>query len=80
MRDVGLRKAAKETIEQGLLSQMALEGLEAYAKGINDYVNNVGIGFGNSGHIMPIEFYAFNIEWRDWTAEDSLSIMRLISL
>ena len=29
---------------------------------------------------MPIEFYAFSIEWRDWTAIDSLAIMRLISL
>ena len=60
---------------------MVKEGLEAYAKGINDYVKNVGIGLnGNSGHIMPIEFYVFEIEWRDWTIEDSLAIMRLISL
>ena len=80
MRDIGLRKSARETIEQGMLSPMVMEGLEAYAKGINDYVNNVGIGFGNSGHIMPVEFYVFSIEWRDWTAEDSLTIMRLISL
>ena len=29
---------------------------------------------------MPVEFYVFSMEWRDWTAEDSLTIMRLISL
>ena len=81
MRDIGLYRAAKETYDLGLLSPMVKEGLEAYAQGINDYVNNVGIGAAqNSGHIMPIEFYAFSIEWRDWTAIDSLAIMRLISL
>jgi acyl-homoserine lactone acylase PvdQ len=41
----------------------------------------VGIGFGgNSGHIMPVEFYAFSIEWEPWTPLDSLAIMRLTSL
>ena len=63
-----------------MLSPLVLEGLEAYASGINDYVNNVGHIFGASGHIMPVEFYAFSIEWRDWTAEDSLTMMRLVSL
>ena len=80
-RDIGLQRAAKETLDRGMLSPMVLEGLQAYADGINDYVNNVGLlGWGTSGHLMPIEFYAFSIEWRDWTAEDSLTIMRLISL
>ena len=43
-------------------------------------MNNVGIGFGSSGHIMPVEFYAFGIEWSEWTAVDSLLIIRMISL
>ena len=29
---------------------------------------------------MPVEFYAFGIEWNEWTAVDSLVIIRLISL
>ena len=81
MIDIGLYRAAKETTFLNTLSPMVKEGLEAYAKGINDYVNNVGFGLsGNSGHLMPLEFYVFQIEWRDWTIEDSLAIMRLISL
>ena len=79
MRKAGLWKVANETVET--LSPLVKEGLQAYADGINDYVNNVGIGlWGNSGHIMPVEFYAFDIEWVDWQIEDSLSVMRLVSL
>ena len=80
MRSIGLEKSVNETIELDMLSPMVKEGLEAYAQGINDYVNNVGIAFGSSGHIFPVEFYAFNIEWRDWSVVDSLVIMRIISL
>ena len=74
-----LTSTSNATVET--LSQEVQDSLEAYANGINDYVNNVGVGFGaNSGHIMPIEFYAFGIEWEPWTAMDSLVIMRLTSL
>jgi hypothetical protein len=44
-------------------------------------VDGVGVGFGaNSGHIMPVEFYAFSIEWEPWTEIDSVTFMRLTSL
>ena len=79
MRSIKLPSAANATIET--LSPEVLEGLRAYADGINDFVDGVGFGFGgNSGHIMPIEFYAFSIEWEPWTELDSLAIMRLTSL
>ena len=65
MRKAGLWKVGNDTVES--LSPRVREGLQAYADGVNDYVNNVGIGlWTNSGHIMPVEFYAFGIEWTDW--------------
>ena len=29
---------------------------------------------------MPVEFYAFSIEWQPWEPLDSIAIMRLTSL
>ena len=79
MRKAGLWKVGNETVET--LSPFVREGLQAYADGVNDYVNNVGIGlWGTSGQIMPVEFHAFGIEWTDWQIEDTMAIMRLVSL
>ena len=62
LRIMRIRAASEETI--ATLTPLVLEGLESYAKGVNDYVNNVGTGFGsNSGHLLPPEFYLFGIEW-----------------
>ena len=79
MRSIGLIEASQASLET--LSQDVRDGLKAFSNGINDYVDGIGVSFGgNSGHIMPLEFFAFSVEWEPWTEMDSLTIMRLTSL
>ena len=80
MRSIGLLRASQESLET--LSEEVRDGLQAFSNGINDFVDGIGVlSFGgNSGHMLPIEFYAFEVEWEPWTEIDSLTIMRLTSL
>ena len=55
--------------------------LQAFADGINDYVQSVGQP-GAAGRMLPPEFIAFGINeqnWRPWTPADSLGILRAMS-
>ena len=59
---------------------MAREAIQAYADGINDYVANIGYGMWYSGHLMPPEFYLFEIDWEPYTVIDALAIMRMCAV
>lgn len=45
--------------------------LQAYADGINNYARTV--------KMLPFEFYLFWINWEDWTVEDTLAFINLMS-
>ena len=78
LRAFRLHASAIET--EPTISPLAREAIQAYADGINDYVDNVGYGMWYSGHLMPPEFYLFEIEWEPYTVIDALAIMRLLAV
>ena len=80
MRSIGLLRASQESLET--LSEEVRDGLQAFSNGINDFVDGIGVfSFGgNSGNMLPIEYYAFEVEWEPWTEIDSVTFMRLTSL
>ena len=75
-----LHASAVETEEQGLLTPMIRECIQAYADGVNDYVAGIGYGPGATGNLFPPEFYVFGIEWEPYTVVDALAIMRLLAV
>ncbi|GEK08659.1 penicillin acylase family protein [Pseudoalteromonas peptidolytica] len=70
MRTVGLNKAAELALHN--LSSEARAVLEAYANGINAYIKT-DIAF-------PPEFQLLDITMSEWQPQDSLVIMKLLSL
>ena len=69
-RTLGLHKAAKQSILA--LSSEAIGSLEAYADGINAWVNEADQ--------LPIEFSTFGIQPEPWKIEDSLSWMKIFAI
>jgi len=78
-RTVGLHRIAIEAL--GNLDDESLGILQAYADGVNDYVNNLGFGKAQStGYLMPPEFIVLGVkEFRPWTPTDSLCILKLLN-
>ena len=70
LKSFRLHSSAIET--EPTISPMAREAIQAYADGVNDYVENLDYGLWYSGH--P-EFYIFEIEWEPYTVIDALAIM-----
>ena len=78
LRAFRLYSAAVES--EPTISPMAREAIQAYADGINDYVENIGYGPWYSGHLMPPEFYILELEWEPYTVIDALAIMRMLAV
>ena len=78
-RTVGLHRLAIEAL--GNMDSESLGILEAYADGVNDYVNNLGFRKSQStGYLMPPEFIVLGVkEFRPWTPTDSLCILKLLN-
>lgn len=62
MRSLGLQKIAQENLMK--LDKNALIALEAYAKGVNGYIQNATV--------LQAEFYLHGIRPAEWKPEDSL--------
>ncbi len=71
MRTLGLRRAAEKDWE--LINQEARDMLEAYAAGINDFVDT-------HRSRLPLEFTVLGFEPEPWTPIDSLTWVKLMSL
>ena len=69
-RTLGLQKAAE--ISVSALSSEAISSLEAYAAGVNAWIN--------SAEQLPIEFSTFGIKPEPWKIEDSLTWMKMFAL
>lgn len=69
-RVVGFRRAAKENLE--VLSDSTLEKLEAFADGVNAYIEE------NEDELPP-EFILFDYTPEEWTPVDSMVISKLIA-
>jgi len=55
--------------------------MQAYADGINDFIQNVGFGEGKSANLLPPEFYLLNLagNLEPWSPIDSLANIALIN-
>ncbi|MCP4660357.1 MAG: penicillin acylase family protein [bacterium] len=71
MRTLGLRRAAEKDWE--MIDQETRELLEAYAAGINHFVDT-------HRSRLPLEFTALRIDPEPWTPIDSLNWVKLMSL
>lgn len=69
---VGYRRIAKKTWEGNSLSSYSRGLLQAYADGINDYVQNYAM-------LLPPEFIMLGIEFEEWHPIDTLALMRLVN-
>lgn len=85
-RTVGHRKIAQETWDDTesdhALSQEGRELLQAYADGVNDYLEGVGYFHEEiTGFFLPPEFYALKHQHavEPWTPVDSLALMRIMN-
>ena len=80
---VGHYRVAKQTWEDPeALDGEARELLMAYADGVNDYLDGVGImNQDRTGYILPPEFYTLGIQGKiaKWTPVDSLALMKVIN-
>lgn len=88
MRYVGLARVSKETWDSGTLSLEEAKKLQAYADGVNDYVQGVSLFGGKTddnqqtARVLPPEFLTFGItkeSYDPWTPVDSLLMVRFIS-
>ncbi|MEJ2602753.1 MAG: penicillin acylase family protein, partial [Gammaproteobacteria bacterium] len=74
LRTIGLRRAAERSA--GVLSRETMEGLEAYARGVNDWVRYNPAG-------LPPEYALLGFtereDFRPWTVIDSIVISKLIA-
>jgi len=71
MRTIGLRRAAEKDWE--MLDQEARDMLEAYAAGVNSYIDS-------HRNRLPLEFSVLRFEPEPWTPIDSLTWSKLMSL
>jgi penicillin amidase len=77
-RHMGFKHLSSQIMKT--ISKEEKDILEAYADGVNAFVSKVGLlTEDNSAHLLPPEFYAFNIEWQPWTPEDSISSLKLLN-
>ena len=80
---VGYRKVAQETWDSpDLLTPAQKDDLQAYADGVNDFINGIGYFHEEiTAFYLPPEFYALNLTQKidPWTPVDTLSLMRLIN-
>ena len=79
---IGYRKVAEQTWnDPGELGEEHRGNLQAYADGVNDYLD--GVGFFNeeaTAYILPPEFLALGItSVEPWHPIDSLSLLRLMN-
>ena len=65
------------------MDKKELELLQAYADGINDFVQGVDmLGSNPTGRLLPPEFILFGISketFVPWTPKDSVSCMKMMS-
>ena len=68
-RILGVRRAAERSLSA--LSRPTQRALEAYAMGVNAYVQAAG---------LPVEYQALELtQFRQWTAADSAAVLKLIT-
>lgn len=84
MRNIGLHRISKEGIKSHL-SKEDIDLLQAYADGVNDYVQGVSLTDSEktTGRFLPPEFVAFGISkesYKKWEILDSLVTIKLINL
>lgn len=73
-RTIGYRRIAEQTYKT--MNEEDKDALQAYADGVNDFIQNVGIsGEGKSASLLPPEFYLLSLadKIEPWTPIDSLS-------
>lgn len=75
-RTIGYHRNAKATYE--VMSEENLKIYHAYADGVNDFVDNLGLIDGQSGRLLPPEFYLLGITPEKWHPIDSMAISQLI--
>ena len=75
---IGYRRVSEGAYKN--LSEEDKELFQAYADGVNDYVNGIDLlKEGSTGRLLPPEFYLLGIKYEPWTAVDSLSTLKLLS-
>lgn len=83
-RQINLRGLAKESWEMDRLPAETRGQLQAYANGVNDYVQGVSLTESESqtGRVLPAEFIAFGITqetFEPWTPADTLMCAKFMS-
>jgi len=68
MRTLGLRRHAEDEVAS--LDPISREALEAYAAGVNGYINSVG---------LPTEFTVLRLRPDPWTPADCLAVARYVA-
>jgi len=80
---LGYRRVSQELWDDpNGLDAYSRELLQAYADGVNDYIEGVGILTEDStGNLLPPEFYALGIHKNvnAWTPVDSLVMMKILN-
>lgn len=78
---VGYLRVARETWEtEGLISDQHKGYLQAYADGVNDYLE--GVGYFNedlTGFFYPPEYKALKVPIEPWHPIDTLCILRMLN-
>lgn len=70
MRTLGIYRAAKASVNS--LDKLALDSLEAYAQGVNDYLAE--------NNVLPPEYQILSIKPERWQIADSLVLFKLLAL
>jgi penicillin amidase len=70
LRAYGLVRAAQKTLQS--LDEPSLQVLETYAAGVNAWIKE--------GHILPVQFYIVDTEPELWKPEDSILLLKFMSL
>ena len=74
LRTFGLRRAAERSLP--ILAPETRDALNAYADGVNAYINNIA----NGSKPLPPEYVALELtQIRQWNPVDSISILKLIA-
>jgi penicillin amidase len=81
-RSIGYVRLAEETLKE--LAKEERDILDAYADGVNDFIESVKLtGENSSAKLLPPEFYIFGVtgdKLRKWSPVDTLALSRLVSL
>ena len=78
-RTIGYRRCAEDTYKT--LNDEYKNLMQAFADGVNDYIENIKISSESSAYVFPLEFYVFKLtdKIEPWTPIDSLASIKLIS-